>query len=779
MKGKARKLAGLIALALLIGLALAPTSGMTQETGTYTNAVSEGTVDTFPDPAVIKAKDGYWYAYGTTNPVFQSRGESGERYLPIMRSKDMVNWEYAGQVFDSPSQFPSWFGQDARLWAPDVRYIDGEYYLYYSVAGGGGGIGLATAPTPTGPWTDSGGTVVPKGTQDCPTNDIDQAQFTDTDGKHYLYWGSYDVVCAAEMNADATRIVGTPKEVLISRRGEGPFVVRHDDFYYMFYSESTCCSGAFSGYQVKVGRSESPMGPFVDDRGTPLTALEPKEGFVLAANGNRWIGPGHHAHFTDLSGQDYFAYHAIPEEDPDLDPTPSLGGRRLTTRPLLIDRLDWIDGWPTVRAGEWASDTAQPAPVTEWTAGDDFNGRDSIGGQWRREGESPGGWRLQTEQDAGGYVRQAKASDKPSYLVSAEPVPEDLRAEADLRMPTRSNGSAGLITHYEGPNNYVVSWLNAGTDELVTGGRVKGRGIGVERTPLPENFTVDEWHNVAVEVRGQTMKVQVTGDRLSDPLAVQERELPAAVDGGSVGVAAQRTTMSADNVGGAPLYEPVTEKVPDPEAGVLDPAYSDEFDDGVNPGSEPASPWTWVRAPEGGEANGTFNWTTDGGELAGTNNSASVLKREAPEGEYIVETKLNLNPQSTFQQAGLVLYGNDNNYVKLAHVRINMNPDYGGRPARVTEFAKEGPRPDFNDPAAYAATYVGPPAQTMYIRLQHRLDPEEGEHDVRAATSIDGERWVWGGVWSVPSDLDLDIGLVALNTAGAQAQFDYVRTYRP
>ena len=66
---------------------------------TYTNPVSAGTVDTFPDPAIIKGKDGRWWSYGTTNPIFNSRGETGEHILPTLSSTDLVHWTYAGDVF--------------------------------------------------------------------------------------------------------------------------------------------------------------------------------------------------------------------------------------------------------------------------------------------------------------------------------------------------------------------------------------------------------------------------------------------------------------------------------------------------------------------------------------------------------------------------------------------------------------------------------------------------------------------------------------------------------
>ncbi len=81
------------ALVWLVTLASAPSHGAPsrpEAPRTYTSPVSAGAVDTFPDPAMIRGKDGLWYAYGTQNPVMQSKGEDGERMPPVLRSADMV-----------------------------------------------------------------------------------------------------------------------------------------------------------------------------------------------------------------------------------------------------------------------------------------------------------------------------------------------------------------------------------------------------------------------------------------------------------------------------------------------------------------------------------------------------------------------------------------------------------------------------------------------------------------------------------------------------------------
>ncbi|MGH2945342.1 MAG: family 43 glycosylhydrolase [Solirubrobacteraceae bacterium] len=761
-----------IALAATIG---ASSPGVSRAAPAYTNPVTAGTVDTFPDPVVIRGKDGYWYAYGTTNPIFQSKGEDGEHVLPILRSSDMTDWSYVGDVYTRATQ-PDWWPSEARPWAPEIRYIDGTYHLSYGNVAGV--VGLATAPTPAGPWTDEG-TVIPQG-NGCPTGNIDQAQATDRDGTHYMYWGSYDVVCVAKMNADATRIVGAPTEVLVARRGEGAFVVRHDDWYYLFYSEAGCCQGAFSGYTVKAGRSRDPLGPFVDPQGTPLTAPETKDGFVVSGNGNRWVGPGHHGFSTDLSGQDWLVYHAIPKDDPDLDPVSSVPNRILSRRPMLIDRLDWVDGWPTVRGGEWASDDAQPAPVTTPAAGSDFNQQGLDG--WRREGAAQDGWTLARETDAGGYVRQEAPAAMPAYLVrDAATAGAHVRAEADLRLggglPSRFTGSAGLVLAYQGPGDHVAVWLDAERHALVSEVVAGGRAGDRRRTALPPTFDFSSWHHIAAELRDGQLRIEVSSAVLGDALAVQDRTVPVAAPG-SVGVASRGARTEADNVSATSLYQPSSDTAPEPQPGTLDPAASDEFDDGTPPGAAPGDGWRWVRDAEGSEADGQLSWATDGDELVTGSNDAAVLVRDAPAGEWIAETKLTFAPGSGGQEAGLIAYAGDDDYTKLVHGLVRLNPRFGGPLGDYTVFAKEGPRPTTGDQAFYGPMYVGPPAETMWLRLHHRFDAAEDEHELRAATSTDGERWVWGGVWTLDGELDPEIGLVTLGPAGATAHFDHLRVYR-
>ncbi|MEV1206200.1 DUF1349 domain-containing protein, partial [Microbispora rosea] len=78
---------------------------------------------------------------------------------------------------------------------------------------------------------------------------------------------------------------------------------------------------------------------------------------------------------------------------------------------------------------------------------------------------------------------------------------------------------------------------------------------------------------------------------------------------------------------------------------------------------------------------------------------------------------------------------------------------------------------------ANAPMFGGPVAETTWLRLVYHYDQENGEHDVRMASSTDGAHWTWGGTWSLPRTGPVRIGLISMNAAGATATFDYLRTY--
>ncbi|WP_019586653.1 family 43 glycosylhydrolase [Deinococcus apachensis] len=348
---------------------------------TYTNppviTKADGSrVESCADPDIIRGPSGdaNWYLYCTTDPHSandrDAQGNLNFHLISMAKSSDLVNWTYVGDAFSSK---PGWVKDDAGLWAPEVQELNGKYLLYYTASdtrAGGSAIGVATGPTPTGPWTDSGTPVVepqpPPGGNDPKARRwvFDPEVVTDDSGNRWMYYGSYfGGISVRKLSADGLRTdPANQKEVALDNRYEGSQVVRHGGYYYLMLSATNCCNGPLSGYSVFAGRSASPTGPFYDKDGVSL--MDPRVGGtpVISMNGNRWVGPGHNAVFQDAAGRDWTVYHAIDRFDSYIDV-----GRNINKRPMLLDPLDWVDGWPTVRGGAWASEGPQPAPaVHRW-----------------------------------------------------------------------------------------------------------------------------------------------------------------------------------------------------------------------------------------------------------------------------------------------------------------------------------------------------------------------------------------------------------------------------
>ncbi len=345
---------------------------------TFTNPLrvaptAAGPFESCPDPAVIRgqqAGDDLWYLYCTSNPLngtdHVTHGRPLTHFLPMLRSRDLVNWEYMGDAF---SERPAWFGGFGSFWAPDIQFFNDRYYLYYTASpspfGRGGAIGVATAPGPLGPWTESGGPVVePQGDPCCARSRrwvYDPAVVTDAAGQRYLFYGSFvGGISARRLAADGLHTdPATETPIAAANRYEGVAVVRHGGFYYLFASAGECCNGPVSGYSVFVGRSPDLLGPYVDRDGIALLADRVGGTPVLGAGGNRWVGPGHNTVVTDRAGQDWLLYHAVDRDDPYFAQT------TMTKRPLLLDPLDWVGGWPLVRGGLGPSDTPQQVPAAQ------------------------------------------------------------------------------------------------------------------------------------------------------------------------------------------------------------------------------------------------------------------------------------------------------------------------------------------------------------------------------------------------------------------------------
>jgi len=286
------------------------------------------------DPVMIKE--------GKTYSVFHTG-----RGISIKTSNDKITWRNAGRVFDR-NTLPAWHkedipAQDGSLWAPDIHYANGKYYLYYSVSAWmsfNSSIGLATNTTldstlPAYRWKDEGKVIDSRNGGEG-VNTIDPNAFRDNDGRLWLFYGSYKAgLRLVELNPVTGKLLNeqAPQPTTITTSlGEGVFVIKGGGYYYIFASRGRCCAGMNSTYQIVMGRSKNIKGPYLNKEGKSW--VDNNYSLFLAGDSTE-PGRGHNGFFTD-GDTTFIVYHAY---------TRSAGGASLLNiKPLYVDE----DAWPTL-----------------------------------------------------------------------------------------------------------------------------------------------------------------------------------------------------------------------------------------------------------------------------------------------------------------------------------------------------------------------------------------------------------------------------------------------
>ena len=295
----------------------------------------------FPDPAVLRGPDGWFYAYAT-----QTSSGSGMLNIQVARSRDLAIWEHLG---DALPRKPDWAATKQNFWAPHVHYDGQRYIMYFSAepdAAGGKCLAVAVSSAPTGPFADTG-TPLRCGSG---IEHIDPMAFDDPQtGKRLLYWGSGSrPIKVQELASDRLRFLpgSEPLEVLAPDANsayasliEGAWVSYRHGSYYLYFSGDRCC-GPEPRYAVMVARASSALGPFEPYQGpgsTGFTAILSRNGF--------WNAPGHNSVITDDAGEDWMLYHAVDAGRAYFEDRASGRG---SDRVMLLDPISYRDGWPRV-----------------------------------------------------------------------------------------------------------------------------------------------------------------------------------------------------------------------------------------------------------------------------------------------------------------------------------------------------------------------------------------------------------------------------------------------
>jgi arabinan endo-1,5-alpha-L-arabinosidase len=312
------------------------------------------------DPSTISLCDGKYYTYGTGGSALVS--DDG--------------WTWRRGVYPRSE---SGNGSGA---APDVIHIGDRYYLYVTARG----IRMIWSKTldPNSPdykWEDGGIVASTEGPDDF-MNPIDPGLFLDpTDGKMWLTYGSYfGYIRVAQLDPKTgKRVDPNDKPVNVAINCEATTMIYQDGWYYLLATHGSCCQGANSGYNIRVGRSKKPTGPFIDHMG--LDMIE-GGGKLFCGSSGRFIGPGHFGLIDPGDGVQKFSCHW----EADLDRG---GASVVDILPVL-----WKDGWPIAgdnfKAGTYEIESVRTGTALELAVeGVPVGGARSRG----TRGAAPGGQR--------------------------------------------------------------------------------------------------------------------------------------------------------------------------------------------------------------------------------------------------------------------------------------------------------------------------------------------------------------------------------------------------
>ena len=388
--------------------------------GTYKNPVINAD---YSDPDAIRVGDDYYLISSSFN---HAPG------LPILHSKDLVNWAIIGHAlkrqppFDHFSQVQHGNG----VWAPAIRYHKGEFYIYYPDPDFG--IYMIRAKNITGPWTDP---VLVEGGKGL----IDPCPLWDDNGKVYLthaYAGSRagikSIIVVKQMNVEGTKTIDEGVMVYdghdLDPTIEGPKIYKRNNWYYLFAP----AGGVSTGWQL-VLRSKSIYGPYerrvVMDKGATLVNGPHQGAWVDTKNGEHWF-----LHFQDKD-----AY-----------------GRVVHLQPMK-----WVNDWPVIGEDKNGDGKGEPVlvykkpnvgktyPVVTPPDSDEFN-ENKIGVQWQWQANPKPYWAFPSNGNLRLFSYQLPDSIKnywntPNLLMQKFPA-DEFMVTTKLSFHPRLDGErAGLI----------------------------------------------------------------------------------------------------------------------------------------------------------------------------------------------------------------------------------------------------------------------------------------------------------------------------------------------
>lgn len=287
--------------------------------GTYKNPILYAD---YSDPDLVRVGEDFYMTASSFNVI---------PGLPILHSKDLVNWQLINHALERqpPYDHYSKVQHGAGVWAPSMRFHNGEYYIYWGDPDFG--IYMVKTDDPAAKWSKPVLVKAGKGL-------IDPSPLWDEDGRAYLVYayagsraGIKSILVAAEMSPCGTHMLNEGKIIFDGHDGhetvEGPKFYKYNGYYYIFAP----AGGVTYGWQL-VLRSKNVYGPYehriVMHQGSTNINGPHQGGWVELESGEHWF-----VHF-----QDQFTYGRVTHLNP----------------------MTWKNGWPVIGIDREGKGTGEP-----------------------------------------------------------------------------------------------------------------------------------------------------------------------------------------------------------------------------------------------------------------------------------------------------------------------------------------------------------------------------------------------------------------------------------
>lgn len=451
------------------------------EDGTYTNPILHAD---YSDPDVVKVGDNFYMTASSFNAV---------PGLPILHSKDLVNWTLVNHAVKEllPKEHYSDPQHGNGVWAPSIRYHEGEYYIYWGDPDFG--IYMVKTDDPAGEWEEP---VLVKAGEGL----IDPSPLWDDDGKAYLVHafarsrsGINTVLVVQEMRSDGTEMIGEPVLVFDGHENgnrvvEGPKFKKRGDWYYILAP----AGGVTEGWQLAL-RSKNVFGPYEAKR--------------VLHQGNTEVNGPHQGGLVELdSGESWFVH---------------FQDKGVYGRIVHLNPVQWENDWPMMGedinndgVGEPVSthqkpDVGQVHPVKAPAESDEFNS-EKLGLQWQWHGNPEETWALTSNF---GFLRLygkpmpeegKNLWDVPNLLLQKFPA-DEFQVTTKLKFTPHMIGEkAGLVIMGEDYSYLSIERNETGlqVSHVIAEGADSGEPEDIIETQSTSNNEV--WFRAKVQKGGQT-----------------------------------------------------------------------------------------------------------------------------------------------------------------------------------------------------------------------------------------------------------------------------------